>query len=453
MSTTFPPDFVFGVATSSYQIEGAAARRGAAIWDVFARTPGAIAGGATADRACDHYHRYGEDVALMRDLGIDAYRFSVAWPRVLPEGRGTIDSDGLDFYDRLVDELLEAGIAPWICLHHWDLPQALQDRGGWSNRDLAAWFTDYAATVIDRLGDRAAAIAMLNEPSVVVVFGHLLGVHAPGLEESPFRPKPSRAERLERALAAYHHMNLATATAVDALRSLRSGLELGTILAWNRIEPWGDRDEDLEAARRVEALLNEAALQPLLGRGYPDEIDHLLEPVVLDDDFARLERPLDFLGLSYSTRLRVRSAPGARLLDAWLEDPPEGTLTSAMGWEIHAEGLLRELLALDQRFELPPLYVTANGVATEDELDLRGEVHDGKRIDYLAAHLEACAVARDRGVDLRGYFVRSLLDGFEWTEGYDRRFGLVHVDFDTLERTPKDSFHWYAEVVRQRRLP
>ncbi len=431
----FPDSFVWGASTSAYQIEGAwqADGKGPSIWDAFVHQAGNVANGDTGDVACDHYHRFREDVALLRDLGAAAYRFSVSWPRVQPDGAGTVNRAGLDFYERLVDELLEAGVEPWACLYHWDLPLAQQERGGWVERDTVERFVDYARIVADALGDRVAHVAIFNEPNVAAALGHLFGLHAPGLRDP------------QAFAAATHHFNLATGATVEALRSY-GGLELGTILSLQPVHAVRDEEEDLRMRDLFDAVSNRTVLDPILRGAYPDLVAGMLEPHVRDGDLDRIAQPLDWLGVNLYTRQRVK-ADAASLLGASVAGPPDGAPATDMGWEVYPEALYEQLRDLHDNYDAPPLYVTENGAAYDDGPDATGEVNDRRRIDYLAGHLEAAHRALAEGVDLRGYFAWSLLDNFEWHEGYEKRFGIVHVDYDTLERTPKRSFAWLQRTI------
>ncbi|MFC0862859.1 GH1 family beta-glucosidase [Sphaerimonospora cavernae] len=441
----FPESFIWGAATASYQIEGAVAEggRGASIWDTFSHTPEKVTDGHTGDVACDHYHRYAEDVRLMADLGLGAYRFSIAWPRIQPTGAGPVNADGLDFYDRLVDELLDRGIAPYATLYHWDLPQALEDRGGWTNRDTAFRFADYALAVHDRLGDRVRTWTTLNEPWVSAFLGYCSGVHAPG------RHSPAEGFR------AAHHLLLGHGLAVSALRSagaaeLALTLNLGTVLG-----------KDEEAVARVDALLNRQFLDPALRGRYPAEVleiaaghgglDH-----IRDSDLAVIHQPIELLGVNYYCPTTVSHSPGEPANPAYpgTEDirfePPAGPVT-AMGWPIEPAGLESLLLRLSRDYPEVGLLITENGAAFDDEVR-DGRVHDPERIDYVDGHLRAAHAAITAGVDLRGYLVWSLLDNFEWAYGYHKRFGIVYVDFTTQRRLPKDSALWYREVIKRNGL-
>ncbi|NNG06016.1 MAG: beta-glucosidase [Inquilinus sp.] len=438
MTIAFPENFVWGASTSAYQIEGAVHEdgRGESIWDVFCRVPDAIRTGETGAIACDHYHLWHRDVALLRDLGVGAYRFSVAWPRIFPDGRGRPNAAGLDFYDRLVDALGEAGIDPWVCLYHWDLPQALERRDGWRNRDIAARFADYACTVANRLGDRVSYFLTLNEPSVTAWLGHATGEHAPGLAET------------DAFHAAIHHQNLAHGTAVDALRQENEGWKLGIVLSLAPTRPADDSQSALEAADMLDALWNGAFLDPIYHGRYPERVAPLVDRYVDSGDLERIARPLDLLGVNHYARLYARPDRAA-VAGLAMGAAPAGAPTTSMGWEIDGGGLSETLLRLKDDYRNPPVFITENGAAFDDIPAEDGRVHDGDRIDYLREYIEAVASARTGGADVRGYFAWSLLDNFEWAEGYDRRFGLVHVDFETRDRTPKDSFRWYAELAHE----
>ncbi|PRX96626.1 GH1 family beta-glucosidase [Allonocardiopsis opalescens] len=453
----FPPGFLFGAATAAYQIEGAADEdgRGPSIWDTYCRTPGRVARGETGDVACDHYHRYPEDVALLKELGVDAYRFSTAWPRVVPTGSGPVNPGGLAFYDRLVDALCDAGIEPVVTLYHWDLPQALEDDGGWRVRSTAEHFAAYARTVADRLGDRVRRWITLNEPHCAAFVGHAVGRHAPGTREGT------------PALAAAHHLLVAHGLAARELRASAAehgrAAEVGITLNLDRLIPASDSPEDAAAVDRAETLHNRVWLDPLLRGRYPaNEADTW--GAMADGGYRRpadtslIAQPLDFLGLNYYRPLRIRHAPlpdaAARTaVDIGAEEVPiEGVRHTTMGWPVVPESFAELLLDLRRRYpELPPVLITENGSAEADVPAEDGRVHDGDRVAYLRDHLTALAGAIAAGADVRGYFVWSLLDNFEWAYGYDRRFGIIAVDYDDLSRTPKDSYHWYKDLLRAHR--
>ncbi|WP_308282676.1 GH1 family beta-glucosidase [Pseudonocardia nigra] len=453
---TFPEGFAWGTATASYQIEGAVAEggRGRSIWDTFAHTPGRTRSGDTGDVACDHYHRYADDVALMRELNVDTYRFSLAWPRLQPNGRGELNPEGVAFYDRLVDELLTAGIRPWVTLYHWDLPQALEDAGGWPVRDTALRFADYAAAVHARLADRVADWTTLNEPWCSAFLGYASGHHAPGIQD------PAAAVR------AAHHLMLGHGLAVEAMRSARPDLRYGITLNLYPTEAATDDPADLDAARRVDGQSNRLYLDPILAGRYPDDLLADLVPIaggehLRDGDDKQIALPLDVLGVNYYSRHVVRAArPDSDYTpnDAWvgaadIEKIRTGKPVTAMGWEIDDQGLYDILTRVARDYAAPPMYVTENGAAYPDAVGPDGRVHDQQRIDYLDGHFRAAHRAIADGVDLRGYFVWSLMDNFEWAWGYDRRFGIVHVDSATQQRTIKDSGRWFAEVARRNGLP
>lgn len=433
-----PAGFVWGASTSAFQVEGAVNDdgRGASIWDTFCRQPGRIADGSNADIACDHYHRFAEDVELMAQAGLGAYRFSIGWPRVQPNGSGPANVPGMDFYDRLVDRLLARGVKPFVCLYHWDLPQALQDKGGWGNRDTAQHFADYARLMVARLGDRVPRWAMLNEPSVHSIFGHAFGNHAPGLTG------------WSNYLAAQHHLNLAQGLGIRAIRAERSGLGLGTVLSLQPVLPSTDRPEDAAAAVRFDAAWNGNNLDPLFHGRYPAVSAPDFEPLIKGDDLSVIKVPVDFLGVNYYGRAHVVDDPKAVIAGAGWGPLPEGTPVTAMGWPIEPHGLVEVLARLRDDYGNPATFITENGAAYDDPAPKGDTVDDPERVAFLRAHLLACQQAIAEGCALKGYYVWSLLDNFEWAEGYRRRFGVVHVDFRTLERTPKASFAYLASVAR-----
>jgi beta-glucosidase len=429
---TFPPGFVWGAATSAYQIEGAWDEdgKGESIWDRFCHTPGMILDGSTGDIACDHYHRYAGDVDLMADIGLQAYRFSISWPRLLPEGRGRSNARGLDFYDSLVDRLLAAGIEPFATLYHWDLPQALQDRGGWVARDTAAAFADYAALAADRLGDRVKHWMTLNEPHIVMHYGHLVGMHAPGLRDR------GAANQVA------HNLMVGHGLALQALRGTHSDLRLGIALDETWVSPASEASHDIEAAeenwRRHEALFLDGLFRPDAW-GERWQAAEGQAPEILPGDEDLIRGPLDFLGINYYSR---------RLISAEGQIPPaaDARLTG-MGWEIHPESLRLLLKRITSDYRLPPVYITENGAAFDDSVDAEGQVQDDPRLDYLRRHLQQLALAIRDGLDVRGYFAWSLLDNFEWQHGCSQRFGLIRVDYATQQRLIKRSGRWYGEVV------
>jgi beta-glucosidase len=463
---SFPPGFLWGASTAAYQVEGAAGEdgRAASIWDTFSHTPGRVAGGDTGDVAADHYHRYREDVRLMAELGLSAYRFSVSWPRVQPDGRGPLNPAGLDFYRRLVDELLAHGITPWLTLYHWDLPQSLEDAGGWPARDTAARFAEYARSVHAELGDRVRHWTTLNEPWCSAFLGYASGEHAPG------RTEPAAAVR------AAHHLLLGHGLAVQALRSADASAQIGITLNLYPVTPASSAPADQDAARRIDGLANRLFLEPVrLGR-YPDDVLRDLAAMsdfahVRDGDLAIIAAPLTMLGVNYYSRHVVAAsgaAPGAdagtgggeayrRAPSGWpgserVRFVTRGVATTAMGWEIDAPGLTEVLQRVERDYPGLPLYVTENGAAFDDRPDIDGAVDDPDRVAYLDAHLRACHRAIAGGVPLRGYFVWSLLDNFEWAWGYGKRFGVVYVDYPTQRRVPKSSAYWYRDTARRNGL-
>ena len=434
LRAAFPADFLWGTATSAYQIEGAWNEdgRGESIWDRFSHTPGRVKGGDTGDVACDHYHRWQEDIALLQKLGVNAYRFSIAWPRVFPQGEGEPNPKGLDFYDRLVDGLLEAGIEPFVTLYHWDLPQALHEKGGWVNRETTHAFARYAQTVAQRLGDRVRYWITHNEPWVVAFLGYHWGIHAPGIQDS-------RA-----ALAVTHHLLLSHGMALEAIRSQAPQAQVGITLDFSWVE--AAAPEHQAEARAMDAWRNRWFIEPLMGRGYPADAVHdfhqkgWLEaphlPWVQQGDLERIAQPLDFLGVNYYTRTLVGGEGDRERTD--------------IGWEVYPEGLYKLLNRLTFEYNLPALYITENGASYNDAPDEDGQIRDERRVAYLESHFAAAARALRCGVPLKGYFVWSLLDNFEWAEGYSQRFGLIWVDFATQERRLKASAHWYRDFLHSR---
>ena len=413
--------------------------RGLSIWDVFSHTPGKVARGDTGDVACDHYHRWHEDLELLRELGVGAYRFSIAWPRWMPLGEGPVNAAGRDFYDRLVDRLVEIGVEPWPCLYHWDLPQALQERGGWTSRDIVDRFGDYAESVMAVLGDRVRHVALLNEPNGVGLLGHLLGIHAPGLTD------------LGAYAAATHHLNLATGDALVRLRALGSW-RLGTIVNLQPVMPASAGPEDALAADLLEAAWNGNHVDPLISGRYPAATEPLLQAVLHSGDMERIRQPLDWFGLNLYSQLRVAADPTS-LIGLRLLEPPEEAETTAMGWEVAPDALSRQLFDAQARLGDVPIVITENGAAYRDRPGPDLEVDDVRRVRYLERHVREVQAALEAGIDVRGYFVWSLLDNFEWHEGYAKRFGLVYVDYATLQRSPKRSFRWYAQLIRHGLVP
>ena len=463
---TFPPDFVWGAATASYQIEGAAAEDGRlpSIWDTYAGTPGKVHAGDTGAVACDHYHRTAEDLKHMVDLGLHAYRFSLAWPRIQPTGSGAFNQAGLDFYDRLADDLLGAGIDPVATMYHWDLPQALEDAGGWPVRDTALRFADYAAKVVETYRDRVKVWTTLNEPWCSAYLGYASGVHAPG------RTEPAAA------LAAVHHLNLAHGFGARAVReTLGDAATLSLTLNLHVVRPDDPTNpEDLDAVRQIDGLANRVFLEPVLDGRYPqDVIEDTAEVTdwafVRDGDLAITHTGLDVLGLNYYSTQRVRryvadhekvsaDGHGASMHSAWVgadavEFLPQPGPHTAMGWNIDPSGMVEMLTGIHRRYPGLPMMITENGAAFDDVVTPDGRIHDDRRVDYLRRHVAAVREAMDAGADVRGYFVWSLLDNFEWAYGFSRRFGVIRVDYDTLERTWKDSAYFYRDLVAGGTVP
>lgn len=437
--TGFPEDFLWGAATAAYQIEGAAHEdgRGETIWDRFSHTPGKTANGETGDVACDHYHRWQEDILLLQRLNLSAYRFSIAWSRIFPDGRGKPNAAGLDFYERLVDGLLATGVSPFVTLYHWDLPQALEDRGGWRNRDTAGFFSDFADIMSHRLGDRVSHWITLNEPHIVVLHGHVLGIKAPGLQD--------------RGLIApvAHHLLLAHGLAAGAIRARLTAPRVGITLSISQLEPRSDREEDAQAALFADGLYHRWYLDPLFLGTYPEDVASRVDmppDLIRPGDLATISAPLDFLGVNYYTRNIIRAGRPGTLLPDTVPPAPSGRLTE-MGWEVYPDGLYDVLLRLSRDYPIARLYITENGAAFADQPDEKGEIHDTDRVRYLSLHIQQARRALLAGVPLSGYFVWSLLDNFEWSHGYHPRFGLVHVDYPTQRRTMKDSGYFTGRVA------
>ncbi|HWA19186.1 MAG TPA: GH1 family beta-glucosidase [Devosia sp.] len=428
---SFGPTFLFGAATAAYQIEGGQIDgRGPCIWDTFAATPGNVHNADDGRMACDHYNRWPEDLDLLRDGGFDAYRFSLAWPRIIPEGTGAINEAGLDFYDRLIDGMLERGLKPFATLYHWDLPSPLQDKGGWMNRDIAGWFADYATLVAQRFGDRLHATATINEPWCVSILSHLLGIHAPGYRD------------LRAAARAMHHVLYAHGTAVDALRA--EGVKnLGIVLNLEKSEAASDSDEDRMAQNLGDALFNRWFLGGIYKGQYPEELTTALAAYLPENwhrDMEVVSRPLDWGGINYYTRGLYKYDPAR---PAFPITQVKGDLAkNDLGWEIYPEGLTALLVRVSREYTKLPLYVTENGMS---------EDNDERRVEFYDRHLMAVRDAQEQGADVRGYFAWSLLDNYEWAEGYRSRFGIVHVDYETQKRTPKGSYRAFQGMLHNTR--
>lgn len=433
----FDDAFLWGAATAAYQIEGAwnVDGRGESIWDRFSHTPGNVVNGDNGDVACDHYHRYRQDIGLMQQLGLQAYRFSIAWPRVMPRGRGPVNLPGLDFYDRLVDALLEANIQPFLTLHHWDLPQVLYEQGGWLNRETGHVFADFATAVARRLGDRVRSWATFNEPGVIAFDGYLTGEHAPGIRD------------LRTALQVAHNLMVAHGLATQALRAAAPDLQVGIVLNQWGVDPASNDPADIAAADLAWYSGETTFLEPLF-RGYYHPLavaaagDNL--PHIQDGDMALIAQQLDFLGLNFYSRSLIGAAGTI--------EPVPGSDYTDMDWEVCPGALTRLLVRMHRDYRLPPIYITENGAAYTDTVSADGSVDDSRRLSYIRDHLIAVHDAIQQGVDVRGYFAWSLLDNFEWAQGYARRFGIIHVDYPTQRRTIKRSGHWYAATIRQRQI-
>jgi beta-glucosidase len=436
LASIFPAEFVWGAATASYQIEGAATEdgRGESIWDRFSATPGKVRTGDTGLVACDFYHRYREDIALVRELGLDAFRFSIAWPRILPEGRGRVNQAGLDFYDRVVDELLANDIEPFVTLYHWDLPQALEDQGGWASRETVDAFCEYAQVVAARLGDRVGRWITHNEPQVASWAGYGSGGHAPG--------RRSKSD----ATAAAHHLLLSHGRAVEILRAAVPNATVGITLNLYSVQADSDDESAAEVARRIDGGDNRWFLDPIFRGEYPADVLELLgdaAPPVEEGDLAAISTPLDFLGVNNYSRL-VIGGGGKPLRNS-------NAVYTDMDWEVYPDGLYEVLIRLRDEYAVPTIYVTENGAAFGDIRGHDGEVLDPERQDYLEGYIRAVGRAVQAGVPVSGYFVWSFLDNFEWAHGYSKRFGIVYVDYPTLDRVPKGSFHWYGDLIRRHR--
>lgn len=435
---TFPTDFLWGASTASYQIEGATNLDGCgqSIWDTFARTPGKVFNGDDGSVACDHYHRYPEDIALLKNLGAKVYRFSSAWPRIQADGTGPANPKGLAFYDRLVDAVLEAGIEPWLCLYHWDLPQALQDKGGWANRDIVGWFTDYAEIMTRALGDRVPRICTFNEPNIFALIGYMLGRHAPGLTD-------------ERAtLRAIHHINMAHGASVKAMRAIAPRVKYGIIPNLHPMRPASNSAADARAAADLDVLWNRGFRDVLIKGEYPQLLTQWLEDksgAVQPGDLQTICQPLDWLGFNHYSYNYVQAKADA-LFGVELVDPPAGSPVTDMGWEIAPSAFKEVLLQMRDEFGNPELFVTENGCASPDVL-VNGQCDDPSRVDYLRQYLSVASDAIAEGVNLKGYLVWSLLDNYEWSYGYSKRFGIVHVDYATQKRTPKTSYAFLQKTI------
>ncbi len=430
-------EFIWGVATSSYQIEGAANEggRGQSIWDTFCKVPGKVANFDNGDIACDHYHRFKEDLDLMKWMGVKAYRFSVAWPRVIPDGVGRVNEMGLDFYDRLIDSLLEREIAPWLTMYHWDLPEALQLRGGWNNREVVEWFGEYAEMLTSRFGDRVKNWMTLNEPLCSAWLGHLYGDMAPGIKD------------LQTALNVSHHLLMSHGLACQVIRSNVSEANVGIVINVTPAVPATDSQEDSNAAQLADGFDNRWFLDPVFGRTYPaDVIDALgASPEIHSGDMKLIAQDLDFLGVNFYFRQTVAADQNSKPLPIRSVNR-ENVKRTAMNWEVHPQAFEEILLRISKEYSPKAIYITENGSAWNDEV-INGEIIDDERIDYLARHLDAMRSAREQGAPILGYFAWSFLDNFEWAYGYEKRFGLIYVDYKTQKRTPKKSAFFYRQLL------
>ena len=438
----FPHGFIWGTATAAYQIEGAYSEdgKGESIWDRFCNIPGNVQDGDRGDIACDHYHRYRDDIKLMKTLSLNAYRFSIAWPRIFPQGKGKVNQGGLDFYERLVDELLDAGIEPFVTLYHWDLPQALQEEGGWANRDTVGYFKDYAAQVSKKLGDRVHYWITHNEPIVVSFCGHHSGVHAPGTKD------------LSTALKVCHHLLLSHGEAVAVLRD--NGDEktrVGITLNLSPVHPASESKEDKEAAKKFDGYLNRWFLDPIYKGSYPEDMMALYgdkAPKIQAQDLGCISAKIDFLGVNYYSRNVVKADAKAPFLGL-SQVKPSGAEYTEMDWEIYPGGIYEILKRIHNDYDAPLIYITENGAAFSDKIDKNGQVNDEPRIKYLKSHLLQAHKAIKDGVKLSGYFVWSLMDNLEWAHGYSKRFGLIYIDYPTQKRIIKASGLWYKKVIEK----
>ncbi|MBN1349218.1 beta-glucosidase [candidate division KSB1 bacterium] len=446
-SIIFPDGFLWGCGSSSYQIEGAydLDGKGESIWDRFSKTPGKTYNGETGNSACNHYHRYAEDIDLMVELGLKVYRFSISWSRVFPQGKGSLNAKGIDFYDKLIDKLLAKNIQPFATLYHWDLPQALQENGGWENRDTIKYFQDYTGEISRQFGDRIAGWVTQSEPAVASFLGHYQGIHAPGVKN------------LKAALQVSHHLLLSHGFAVARLReNIKNNAEIGISLNLTPSHPASNSKKDREAAERNFAHFCGWFLEPIFNKRYPEELETTYQntglfPMIEPDDLKIIAADIDFLGVNYYMRDIVRNAPYKSIWGLETIKPPSADYT-AMGWEIYPDGLHEILEFVNDCYHPKKIYITENGAAFRDNMSENGEVHDPRRVSYLRSHFAQAHRAIQKGIPLAGYFVRSLLDGFEWVEGYTKRFGIIYVDYPTQKRILKDSAHWYKKVIEHNGL-
>ncbi|HFK5562857.1 TPA: GH1 family beta-glucosidase [Elizabethkingia anophelis] len=437
----FGKDFIWGVSTAAYQIEGAhnLDGKGPSVWDTFVQKRNKIFHNHTGDIACDHYNRYIDDLYLMHSMNIRNYRFSVSWSRILPEGTGRINQAGIDFYNRLIDLSLELGITPWVTLYHWDLPHSLEIKGGWTNRDVKNWFGDYVAICVKSFGDRVKNWMVLNEPTVFCAAGYFFGVHAPGRKS------------IEGFLAAAHHAALAQAHGARVIKTLQPESNVGTTFSCSHVEAYTNREKDIKAAKKADLLLNRLFIEPLLGMGYPvNEIKTLrrIEKYIKQNDERDLKFDMDFIGIQNYTREIIRYAMFVPFLQAKIVNAKDRNVEmTTMEWEVYPESIYHILKKFQAYENIPPLIITENGAAFSDTLQ-NNLVHDPKRLQYIQNILQQVLRAKQEGVNVNGYFVWTFLDNFEWAEGYHPKFGLVHVNFQTQQRTVKSSGHWYADFIK-----
>lgn len=445
LARRFPQKFVWGTATSAYQVEGAAFEDGkkASIWDDFVRVPGKVKNGDTADVGCDQYHRFREDVELLAGMGVDAYRFSLSWPRILPDGTGAVNQKGIDYYKNLLGALRDRGITPYVTLYHWDLPSALQQKGGWANRDVTGWFAEYTDAVIKHLGAEVPHFIILNEPSVVACVGHYEGVHAPGLQNA------------KSMYAAMHHLNMVHGQSYRQIKAALPQADVGSTYTHFPIYPIDDTEESKTAAELMLSVWSYGFMDPLFRGAYPANIADEIAPFIRDDDLALCNTPGDFIGMNHycpDYAKRVEAEVPACLTFAHNAGKIDPIGTTDLGWPIVPKGLYDALMDIKTRYNPSRIIITEGGCAFNDGPDENGKVHDKRRIDYYAAYLDAALKAVEDGVPLEGYFAWSFLDNFEWAEGFGPRFGLVHVDYeDGLRRRPKDSYFWLKELIAKSR--
>ncbi len=432
---TIDKNFLWGVATSSYQIEGAAKEggRSESIWDNFCKIPGKIANNDNGDIACDHYHKYKDDVSLMKNLGVKAYRFSVSWPRIIPEGVGESNQEGIQFYIDLIDELLKNDIEPWATLYHWDLPHVLQEKGGWQNRDIVKWFEAYADVVVNAFKGRVKNFIILNEPSVVAYQGHFDGTHAPGIMSK------------DATLKATHHQNLVIGNTFSFIKEHWPDLNVGSSYTLFPVYSIGKTEEDIRARETIDALWNKNFFDPLFLKKYPDIFEREFEEIMQDGDLDIIAQPLDFIGVQHYAPMYVKGCDNE--IEATLVAPPENSPVTDMGWPYSPEAFHECLVGMKENYKNPKIYITENGAAYKDKISEDGLIHDADRVRYYKEYLSQVMRAMKDGVNIRGYFAWSFLDNFEWAWGYDKRFGLVYVDFETQERVPKDAYYWYKDFI------